>query len=123
MTRLSTLTLPVLLALLTLGCRATDDPPIVDMRGVNVGQYNVDLTECQAYADQVQAGRDVARGTVGGAVVGGAVGAAVGNSDTAQRAAGAGAVLGASRGARSAMTERERVLRNCLRGRGYRVLK
>ena len=109
---------PVLL----LACRATDDRPIVDMRGVNQAQYYADLAECQAYADEVEAGRQVARGAVGGAVVGGAVGAVIGNSDTAQRTAGAGAILGASRGATSAMTERERVIRNCLRGRGYRVL-
>jgi outer membrane lipoprotein SlyB len=114
--------LSLLIPVLVLGCRATDDRPIVDMQGVNIAQYNADLAECQVYADEVQAGRQVARGAVGGAVVGGAVGAAVGNSGTAQRTAGAGAVLGASRGAQSAMSERERVIRNCLRGRGYRVL-
>ena len=104
------------------GCAATDTRPIVDMQGVSVAQYNVDLTECQAYADQVEAGRQVARGAVAGAVVGGAVGAAVGNSDVAQRTAGAGAVAGAARGTGSAVRERERVIRNCLLGRGYRVL-
>jgi len=107
---------------MVLGCRATDDRPIVDMQGVSTAQYNADLVDCQAYADEVEAGRQVARGAVGGAVVGGVVGAVVGNSDTAQRTAGAGAVLGGSRGAQSAMSERERVIRNCLRGRGYRVL-
>ena len=112
----------LLVPVLVLGCRTTDDRPIVDMQGVSIAQYNADLADCQAYADEVEAGRQVARGAVGGAVVGGAVGAAVGNSDTAQRTAGAGAVLGASRGAQSAMNERERVIRNCLRGRGYRVL-
>lgn len=112
----------LLLPALVPGCRATDDRPIVDMQGVSVAQYQADLTECQAYADEVEAGRQVARGAVGGAVVGGAVGAVVGNSNTAQRGAGAGAVLGASRSAGNAMNERERVIRNCLRGRGYRVL-
>ena len=103
-------------------CRATDDRPIVDMQGVNRAQYDADLAQCQAYADEVQAGREVTRGAIGGAVVGGAIGAAVGNSNTAQRAAGAGAVAGAARGAGSAVREREMVIRNCLRGRGYRVL-
>jgi len=112
----------LLLPIAVLGCRATDDRPIVDMQGVSIAQYNADLAECQAYADEVEAGRQMARGAVGGAVVGGVVGAVVGNSDTAQRGAGAGAVLGTSRGAQSAMNERERVIRNCLRGRGYRVL-
>lgn len=108
--------------ILLAGCRATDDRPIVDMQGVSVTQYNSDLAQCQAYADEVETGRQVARGAVGGAVVGGAVGAVVGNSDTAQRTAGAGAVLGAARGTGEAMRERDRVLRNCLIGRGYRVL-
>jgi len=112
----------ILIPLLLIGCRATDDRPIVDMQGVSIAQYNTDLAECRVYADEVEAGRQVARGAVGGAVVGGAVGAAVGNSDTAQRTAGAGAVVGVARGARSAMMERERVVRNCLLGRGYRVL-
>ncbi|MCB1670936.1 MAG: glycine zipper family protein [Gammaproteobacteria bacterium] len=116
---------PVLLSLsimLFAGCRATDDRPIVDMRGVSQAQYSADLADCQSYADEVEAGRQVARGAVGGAVVGGAVGAVVGDSTTAKRTAGAGAVLGAARGGRNVMTERERVIRNCLIGRGYRVL-
>jgi len=104
------------------GCRATGSRPIVDMQGVNQAQYNTDLAECRVFVDEVAAGRQVVRGAAGGAVVGGGIGAAVGNSDTAQRGAGAGAVLGAARGARGASEERERVLRNCLRGRGYRVL-
>jgi len=103
-------------------CAATDTRPIVDMQGVSIAQYNADLSTCRTYADEVEAGRQVARGAIGGAVVGGAVGAVVGNSNTAQRTAGAGAVVGASRGAGSSIRERERVIRNCLIGRGYRVL-
>lgn len=119
---MKTLILLLITPVLAVGCRATDGRPIVDMQGVSVAQYSADLADCQAYADQVEAGRQVARGAVGGAVVGGAVGAVIGNSDTAQRTAGAGAILGASRNARGAMSERERVIRNCLIGRGYRVL-
>jgi hypothetical protein len=59
---------------------------------------------------------------VAGAVVGGVFGAVVGNSNTAQRAAGGGAVLGAARSTGSVVRERDRVVRNCLLGRGYRVL-
>ena len=32
-------------------------------KGVSIAQYNADLSECQAYADEVEAGRQVARGT------------------------------------------------------------
>lgn len=103
-------------------CAGAQRRPIVDMQGVNVAQYNRDLAECQSYADEVEAGRQVAQGAVAGAVVGAAIGAVVGNSDTAQRAAGAGAVGGGARGAAGAVQERNQVLRNCLIGRGYRVL-
>lgn len=109
------------LALLT-ACGASGRGPIVDMQGVSAAQYAQDLAECRDYADQVQVGREVVQGAVGGAVVGGAVGAAVGDSDTAQRAAGVGAVGGAARGVGNAVREREQVVRNCLLGRGYRVL-
>ena len=57
-----------------------------------------------------------------GALTGAAVGAAVGNSDTAQRAAGAGAVVGGAKGTGRGVAERDRVVRNCLRNRGYAVL-
>lgn len=114
--------LVLLVVVLLQACRALDERPIVDMRGVNVAQYNNDLAECQAYAEEVRAGRQVVGSAVAGAVVGGAIGAAVGNSDTAQRAAGAGGVAGAARGAGSAIREQDRVVRNCLIGRGYRVL-
>lgn len=114
--------LPVLLAFALTFCRAADRQPIVDMQGVNSAQYNRDLAECRSYADEVEAGREVAQGAAAGAVVGGAIGAIAGDSDTAQRGAGVGAVAGAARGARNADNEREQVIRNCLRGRGYRVL-
>ncbi|MBL4820624.1 MAG: glycine zipper family protein [Gammaproteobacteria bacterium] len=119
MARISLILIPLIFLI---GCAATDDRPIVDMQGVNIAQYNIDLSECRAYADEVEAGRKIARGTIGGAVVGGVVGAVIGDSDIAQRTAGAGAVLGASEGAGSAIHERRRVVHNCLRGRGYRVL-
>lgn len=109
--------LPTLVA-----CRGLRDEPIVDLQGVNMTQYNLDLAACQQYAEQVEPGRDAARGAVAGAAVGGAVGAIVGNSDTAQRGAGVGAVAGGARGAARGVREQERVLRRCLAGRGYRVL-
>ena len=48
--------------------------------------------------------------------------AIAGNSDTAERAAGVGGVIGGAKGAGSGLRERDRVVKNCLRGRGYRVL-
>ena len=103
-------------------CAACAQQPIIDTKGVNMAQYRQDHSECEVYAQQVRTGRQAAGGAVAGAVVGAVVGAAVGNSDTAQRGAGAGAALGATKGAGRAQNEKQRVLRNCLRNRGYAVL-
>ena len=116
-------------ATLIIGCaqqsqqkRAPLGGPIVDMKGVSVAAYEDDLSECRVYADEVQTGKRAVAGAAAGAVVGGLIGAAVGNSDTAQRSAGAGAVVGGAKGTGRGLRERSRVVKNCLRGRGYRVL-
>lgn len=115
--------LTLMIALLA-GCagRGARGGPIVDMRGVDAAQYRLDRMECQEYADQVALGGQAVGGAAAGAVVGGLVGAAVGNSDTAKRTAGAGAVVGGARGTADAVRERQMVVRNCLRNRGYAVL-
>ena len=95
---------------------------IIDEKGTDMSNYDSDLVECQAYADQVPKGSEVAKGTVGGALIGGTIGAIVDNSRTAGRAAGAGAVTGAVRGGSKAENEKDRVLKNCLRNRGYKIL-
>ncbi|MEQ8857520.1 MAG: hypothetical protein RIC56_02625 [Pseudomonadales bacterium] len=110
-----------LMLILATGC-AGRRGPIVDMRGVDAAQYRLDRMECQEYAEQVAVGGRAAGGAAAGAVVGGLIGAAVGNSDTAKRTAGAGAVVGGARGTGDAVQERQMVVRNCLRNRGYAVL-
>ncbi len=95
---------------------------IIDTQGVDMVAYQRDYADCQGYAGQVNTGQRAATQAVGGAVVGGAVGAIAGNSNTAQRGAGIGGLLGLFRGASSGEQEKRRVLRNCLIGRGYRVL-
>ncbi|MEC8427343.1 MAG: glycine zipper family protein, partial [Pseudomonadota bacterium] len=93
-----------------------------DTKGVDMQQYRQDLGECREYANQVSTSGKVAKGAIGGAVVAGAVGAVVGNSDTAKRGAGAGAIAGAAKGYSRGEGEKRQVVKNCLRGRGYRVL-
>ena len=110
---------PVSAALLLAACA---HKPIIDTRGVNMAQYENDLYECRAYAEQVDMTRQAATGAAVGAVVGAAVGAAVGNSKTAEKTAGAFAVGGAAKGAGRAVREKHRVVNNCLRNRGYAVL-
>ena len=96
--------------------------PIVDKRGVNPVQYEADLAECRAFADEVNTPAEVAEHGAIGAAVGGTLGAVFGNSRSAGKGAGGGAVIGGTKGADRAVQRKERVLFNCLRGRGYRVL-
>ena len=117
-------TLKLMAPLLTIalfGAACSSSPqPIIDTKGVDMTQYEQDLAECEVYADEVRTGEGVAKGTAGGAVVGGAVGAVGGGSGT--RGAGVGAVLGAAGSGRKAAEEKSRVVKTCLRGRGYKVL-
>ena len=99
------------------------DEPIIDRKGVDMNSYYADKAECEDYATEVPIGEKVFRGAAGGAVVGGAIGAIVNRGpDSAERGAGVGAVTGGVRGAQEGVRERERVVKQCLRGRGYKVL-
>lgn len=115
------LSIALLLLPVLAGC-AFNRPPIVDMAGVDPAAYQRDLQECEAYAAEVQVAAQAGTGAAAGAVVGAAVGAVFGNSSTAARGAGAGAVSGAANGTGTGLAERRQVIRNCLIGRGYRVL-
>lgn len=95
---------------------------IIDTKGVDLQQYHQDVSECQSYASQVPVAGRATKTAAGGAVVGGVIGAIVGDSTTASKGAGVGAVTGAVKGTSSGYRERERIVKNCLRGRGYRVL-
>ena len=105
-------------------CAGNGNPggAIVDMQGVDPYQYRVDAEECEAYADQVQVGQKVLVGAAAGAAVGGVLGAIFEDGDAVQRGAGGGAVIGGAKGAGEGIHERRRVVRNCLRNRGYAVL-
>ena len=110
------------------GCATAPGAPllrqgvIVDQKGIDPVAYAADLQDCQAYAEQVAMGQDVAVNAVGGAVLGGALGAARGSTKDARRAATAGAAIGATKGVVDALESKDDVVRNCLTGRGYRVL-
>src|SRR5690606_20319290 len=106
-------------SLVMAGCSGTTGP-IIDTQGVDMTQYRQDHAECEVYAEEVSTGRAVGKGAAGGAAVGAAIGAIAGGS--AGRGAGIGAVTGGAQSARTADREKAEVVRNCLRGRGYRVL-
>jgi len=106
--------------LLAGGCAGHGSKPIIDPAGVDMAQYDADVAECQKIATQVEekAGGQAA----GGAVVGGLVGAIVGGRSSAVVGAGVGAVGGGARGTVDTQHEKNRVVKNCLRNRGYKIL-
>ncbi|WP_303978125.1 hypothetical protein [Dongia mobilis] len=90
------------------------------------GNYNQDLAECQAYANQVSPVQDAAVGALGGAAGGAALGALSGAlfkgvsvGEGAAVGAAAGGVLGLAGGAYTGTQNQKQVLNNCMRGRGY----
>lgn len=104
--------------LTALGCAAHPDP-IVDTKGVDMVKYEQDLQDCSQYADQIRTEVGVAKGAAAGAAVGAAAGAISGD---AAEGAGYGAIGGGAQSARLNEREKQDVVKNCMRGRGYRVL-
>ena len=113
-------------AVLLAGCASTGTGsnfrPIVDNKGVDLNRYEADLQECQAYAkNTANAGKSGA----GGAAVGAALGLALAliGGDKKLASAGTGAVIGGAAGAAAGEGSQRDIIRTCLRGRGYKVLK
>ncbi|MEO1042526.1 MAG: glycine zipper family protein [Pseudomonadota bacterium] len=104
-------------ALVALGA-CTTYQPVVD--GPQDAQYYADLEDCRALAAQASSqNRDILSGAAVGAAIGGIVGSVDGNlGDGAAAGAGVGAVQGAVRKNNNSNS----VVRNCMRGRGHRVV-
>lgn len=111
----------VLAAALAVGCAAQPDP-IIDMKGVDLDEYEQDWGECESYTDEVMVSRGVAKGAGFGAVIGAAAGAIGGNSTDVAEGAGVGALYGGTRSGLDADQMKQDVFKRCMRGRGYRVL-
>ena len=96
--------------------------PIVDTKGVNMVQYELDLQECSAFAEDISTGKSIAKGVVTGAAVVAVIEAITDDErswvDTFEVGAGSG---GDQSGIRENRKKEQRV-RSCLRGRGYKVL-
>jgi len=107
--------------MLLTSCTTTDEI-IIDKKGVDMGNYEQDLDECQAYAAEVKKGEKAAKGAASGAVVGGLIGAITGGSSGAAKGAGVGAVGGGAKGISQGEQDEVQVVKRCLRGRGYKVL-
>ena len=111
--------LTIIMALALNGC-ARHAQIIIDPKGVDMRAYHADLADCQHLADQVES--KIAEGVVGGAVVGALFGAIVGGHKTARTTGALGALTGGLGGAGEEHYQREKVIRNCLRNRGYQIL-
>jgi hypothetical protein len=108
----------ILLITTIYGCAAHPEP-IIDTQGVDMVRYEDDMEDCATYGQQIQIEQGVAKGAAAGAVVGTATGAISGNAGSG---AGYGAIFGAAESARLNDRQKQRVVKNCMRGRGYRVL-
>ena len=117
----------MLAALLVLAGCASHYQPIIDPQTSQGGNFDRDLEDCRGLAEQQDVGREVGTRTLVGGGVGAALGAifgAFGGNAGAGAALGAavGGASGAGSGALQSQQERDRVVRNCMVGRGYRVL-
>ena len=116
------LIIPALLAAGACTNTGANYQPIID--GPIGPNYNVDLQQCQQLAAS-QASVDGS--TAGNAAIGAAGAAAVtgivqDSSDNLGRAAAAGALIGAGADVYAKNQNKEVIVRNCMRGRGYNVV-
>jgi len=115
-----TLAVALIIAMVA-GCAAHPDP-IIDTKGVDPDRLAQDWDECEVYTEEIIIAQGVAKGAAGGAAVGAATGA-VSNRREVDEAAGLGAIYGGTRSGLDADRQKQQVFKNCMSGRGSRVLK
>lgn len=97
--------------------------PVVDTLGVDKARYDKDLGDCRQFAGIIDAEKAAMQGMIGGMLFGALLGGAIGHNNGMTNygaVAGGGAGLGAA--ANRATNHQERILINCMAGRGYRTL-
>lgn len=119
MRKLTTLMTLPLLAVTACAEFGSDYEPILD--GPKTTAYQPDLQSCQALARSQLFNEDTIGATVVGSVVGGAFGNQP-NGITSAEGALIGAVLGVLGGVIDETEKRQSIVRECLKGRGYRVV-
>ena len=109
------------------GCAQTDlsdrnDIAIIDTRGVDESVFKKDYSECSDFAKNIDlTDRTLRQGAVAVAT-GAAVGAIIGGEEAAKKIGGSAAVLNAVEANLDGRNEQAKIIKNCLRGRGYKVL-
>ena len=96
--------------------------PIIDTKGVDMSQYETDLEECSNFSEDISTGKSIAQGAAAGAAVGAVIEAITDDARGRRDAIEVGAVSGGAKSGVRAVREKERILKRCLRGRGYKVL-
>ena len=96
--------------------------PIIDTKGVNMSQYEIDHKECSIFSEDISTGKSIAKGAVTGAAVGAVIEAITDDVRSRRDAIEVGAVSGGAQSGIRAVREKEQILKRCLRGRGYKVL-
>ena len=97
--------------------------PIIDMQGVDSARYGRDLGDCRSYAASVDANSAAIGGALGGIIAGAAISAMLGGTARQNRQiANVGGFTGLSKSTDRAIDKQERILINCMTGRGYRAL-
>lgn len=110
-----------------IGCAQTNlsdsnDIAIIDTRGVDENVFKKDYSECSDFAKNIDlTERTLKQGAVAGAT-GAAVGAIIGGEEAAKKIGGSAAVLNAVEANLDGRNEQAKIIKNCLRGRGYKVL-
>ena len=98
------------------------DQIIVDTKGLDLNEYERDLSQCDALAQQINISKRTRDRAIGGVVVGSVVGAILSDSDSAKKIGGTAGVVGGVKGNVQARKEQQKVIKRCLQGRGYKVL-
>ena len=80
------------------------------------------IIECASFSENIDVTeRTIEEGALSG-VTGAAVGAIIGGKEGAKKIGGSAGILGAVEGNIEARYEQSKIIKNCLRGRGYKVL-
>ena len=96
--------------------------PIIDTKGVNMSQFDIDLKECSVFSEDISTGKSIAKGAATGAAVGAVIEAITDDVRSRRDAIEVGAVSGGAKSGIRAVREKEQILKRCLRGRGYKIL-
>jgi outer membrane lipoprotein SlyB len=112
-------------AIVLTGCATTSTGsnfvPLID--GNDRAKISADLHDCQAYARQVAGAADRAvAGAIAGALIGGALNHALGVRGQGNEMAAFGALTGGLQAAGEGARDQQSIIRNCMVGRGHRVL-